>query len=349
MVIKENTEQAVLFRKKMLDWYDRCKRDLPWRQTSDPYHIWISEVMLQQTQVKTVIPYYLKFVTTWPDVFCFASADREDVMAAWAGLGYYSRARNMHACANAVVNEFDGVFPNELKDLQRLPGIGDYTSAAIRSIAFDKPAVVCDGNVERIMARYHAEGGDKRALKGRAALYADGFENRPGDYAQALMDLGATICRPKSPLCSACPIQEDCCAYSQGTIEQYPVKAKKKKIPRRFGYVYVVRNEKGEILLEKRAEQGLLAGLYGLPTSQWVDKGQSCSHLALLESYEMNKTDYTCKHIFTHFHLELEVFEIALQDASLPTSENYIWLKFKQISDIGLPRVFEKVIALVFS
>lgn len=349
-----STEDARVFRKKILDWYDQHRRVLPWRalkgDVANPYHVWLSEIMLQQTTVQAVIPYFLKFVKRWPDVHALASADNEDVMSYWAGLGYYARARNLHKCAKVISHDFFGIFPQEQKQLLLLPGIGDYTSAAIRSIAFDKPSVVVDGNIERVMARYHAveeampKG--KKALKAYATKYADAFEDRPSDYAQALMDLGATICTPKSPLCAFCPINDECQAYKSGRATVYPVKAKKIPKPKRYGYVYVVRNSNGDILFHKRPAKGLLGGMFGLPTSGWVNAEDQRQHLNVFESLEINPSDSHIRHVFTHFDLRLDIFEgVAKSDETF--GESFIWHKRNSSKNIGLPTVFKKAYDLV--
>lgn len=347
-----STDKPAIFRKKVLDWYDVHRRILPWRalegEAADPYRIWLSEVMLQQTTVQAVIKYFLKFTDKWPDVHALARADNDDVMSNWAGLGYYARARNLHKCANIISNDYDGVFPSDQVTLQKLPGIGDYTSAAITSIAFNKPANVVDGNVERVMARYHAckiavpEG--KKVLKGYAALYADGFTKRTGDYAQSLMDLGATICTPKSPACSLCPLNENCIGYRQGTPEIYPLRAPKKERPKRYGYIYHVTNVQGDVLIHKRPEKGLLGGMYGFPTSKWLEDEGGLEHLELLgdgERWRENVASIT--HVFTHFHLTLVLFSCVISDkGNIPLE--YEWIDKVELQKLGMPTAFKKAL-----
>lgn len=341
----ENTLEPSAFRQAMLDWYDVHKRDLPWRDCGDPYKIWLSEVMLQQTTVAAVIKYFLKFTEKWPDVHALAKADNDDVMAAWAGLGYYARARNLHKCAQVVASEFDGAFPCTQDELRKLPGIGDYTSAAIASIAFDKPAVVVDGNIERVMARYHAYDGAKKTLKSLAQPYAEGFSDRPGDYAQALMDLGATICTPKSPACTLCPINQSCVSFQEGgDVTRFPVKSKKLDKPRRVGYVYWVENSQGDILLEKRPEKGLLGGMIGFPTSDW-SKNKLSQHHTLFSAAE--NIDNSVFHVFTHFHLELKLCKLKNYHGAL--NEHMFWHSADELKNIGFPSLFKKVFKLLSS
>ena len=344
-----STEEPAVFRKKILDWYDQHKRALPWRtlegQTPDPYHVWLSEIMLQQTTVAAVVPYFNKFIDLWPDIHALADAPSEKIMQEWAGLGYYARARNLHKCAKIVSNELNGIFPSKQSELQKLPGIGDYTSAAITSITFNRPSVVVDGNVERVMARYHMCPKQmpeaKKALKQYAALYCVGFENRTGDYAQALMDLGATICTPKNPLCSFCPVNNSCQAYNKDTPDKYPLKKDKKKRPERYGYVYFIGNNKGEILLHKRDEKGLLGGMIGLPTSDWKNSNEIINEVAFLKQTKIQTTTHTIKHIFTHFSLILRIKKTVIANEYRIPSD-YFWVSIEEFNTIKMPTVFKK-------
>ena len=266
----------------ILDWYDRNARDLPWRVgpaaraigvRPDPYVVWLSEVMLQQTTVAAVDGYFRRFMARWPDVTALAAADDDAVMAEWAGLGYYARARNLLKCARTVARDHGGRFPDTRAGLQALPGIGPYTAAAIAAIAFDRPEPVMDGNVERVMARLHDHRtplpGAKRALAGMAAAMTP--TERPGDYAQAVMDLGATVCTPRAPACGLCPWQGPCAARAAGTAAELPAKAPKKPKPVRLGHAYVGRRADGAWLLERRPPRGLLGGMMGWPGSDWTE------------------------------------------------------------------------------
>ncbi|MEQ3630478.1 MAG: A/G-specific adenine glycosylase, partial [Sulfitobacter sp.] len=269
----------------LLEWYDTHARALPWRVpphdrmagvTPDPYRIWLSEVMLQQTTVATVKDYFARFTARWPDVAALAAAEDADVMAEWAGLGYYARARNLLKCARAVVAEHGGDFPADHDALLKLPGIGPYTAAAISSIAFDLPNAVLDGNVERVMARVYdihtPLPAAKPELMARAVALTP--QDRPGDYAQAVMDLGATICTPKSPACGICPWREPCVARAEGTAALLPKKAPKKPKPVRHGTIYLAQREDGAWLLETRPDKGLLGGMLGWPGSDWIDTAE---------------------------------------------------------------------------
>ena len=336
------------FRKSVLDWYDKHRRSLPWRAlpdvTPDPYHVWLSEIMLQQTVVAAVIPYFLKFTNLWPTVHDLASAPLDDVLKEWAGLGYYARARNLHKCAIAVSTEFSGKFPQTYEQLKSLPGIGDYTAAAILSIAFDKPSVVVDGNVERVMSRYFAITeplpDSKPAIRKAAALLSTGREDRPSDYAQALMDIGATVCIPKSPRCGSCPLYKGCQARIQGVASDLPARARKKAKPFKRGNVYwITYGKKAQILLEKRPQKGLFGGMVGFPTSEWLENGKIKHPEAILSlGKPVLLHNHIIRHSFTHFDLELQGYRIDAGKA--PAS--YIRVDRKDVLTSGLPSLFQK-------
>lgn len=298
----------------LLEWYDLHARDLPWRvpplqsregTRADPYHVWLSEVMLQQTTVAAVQNYFLAFTKRWPTVSHLARAEDADVMAAWAGLGYYARARNLLKCARVVADELGGVFPNDRDGLLSLPGIGPYTASAIAAIAFNKPATVVDGNVERVMARLFAVETPlpdaKPELTDRAARLTPNA--RPGDYAQAVMDLGATVCTPRSPACGICPLINGCAARAGGIAADLPRKRRKAPKPTRRGIAYIARRSDGALLLETRPPKGLLGGMLGWPTSDWSEAPQPDEPLEATWS----KTGLEVRHTFTHFHLILEI------------------------------------------
>ncbi|MEW2914413.1 A/G-specific adenine glycosylase, partial [Leisingera sp. JC11] len=265
---------------ELLAWYDVHAREMPWRVSPaeraagirpDPYKVWLSEVMLQQTTVAAVREYFLRFTGRWPSVLDLATAEDADVMSEWAGLGYYARARNLLKCARAVAQDHSGSFPDSYEGLLKLPGIGPYTAAAVASIAFDRPETVLDGNVERVMARIHnihdPLPGVKPVLKDRAAELTPAL--RPGDYAQAVMDLGATICTPRNPACGICPWRGPCAARVAGTAAELPKKTPKKPKPTRQGIVYLAESADGTWLLERRPDKGLLGGMLGWPGSDW--------------------------------------------------------------------------------
>lgn len=330
--------------KRLLTWYDTHKRPLPWRSHAGrgetPYHTWIAEIMLQQTTVAAVIPYYQRFISLWPDIRALAAADEDAVLRAWAGLGYYSRARNLLRCAQKIVADHDGIFPNDIDTLKTLPGIGDYTANAIRAIAFDLPANVVDGNVERVMARLYrfnkaldvpAHKKSIRALAGALAPH-----KRPGDYAQALMDLGATICTPKNPSCDLCPWQKNCAGRAMGDAAQYPVPPKKKKVPTRRARVFVVRDAKGRVLMRRRPSQGLFGGMWEFPSTDWTPDDAA----ALLARGAALKKPV--RHTLSHFKLELYVHTATR--AQLPrgvTRKNDTWVDAHAMPE--LPTVMRKV------
>jgi len=340
----------------LLTWYDNNRRILPWRATQgqkpDIYHVWLSEIMLQQTVVNAVIPYFLKFVEKWPTIHDLAAATQEDVMAAWAGLGYYARARNLHKCAKQISREQEGIFPDDEAALGKLPGIGSYTSAAITAIAYDRPSNVVDGNVERIMARYFAVTeplpAAKKQLHKLAAYLSEGQLERPGDYAQALMDLGATICTPKSPKCAFCPLKRGCKARAENIAAELPYKITKGNKPQKKGYVYWITNEKGEVLFERRPQKGLLGGMIGLPTSAWVGKTQKPAHLSFIKTghkdYFYGPALPKIYHSFTHFGLELTLVSLKVNTENFAeNNKNRLWIPSARISDLGLPTLFKKV------
>ncbi|WP_375283318.1 A/G-specific adenine glycosylase [Marinicauda pacifica] len=344
----------------LLDWYDREGRSLPWRirpedrargVRADPYAIWLSEIMLQQTTVPHATPYWFKFLERWPTVHDLAGADREAVMAAWAGLGYYARARNMHACAIAVSQTLDGVFPSDLDALRALPGIGDYTANAIRAAAFDAPASVVDGNVERVIARVFAiETPLPRAkpeIKTQAAALA-GAGPRPGDYAQAIMDLGATVCTPRSPACALCPWRPACAAFAEGRQGELPRKEKKKPKPVRKGVCFhLTRTGPGgeEILLRRRPDSGLLGGMMELPGTTWTEDPPDAEAIrAAAPSDTAWESAGEVRHVFTHFQLELEVRVAHLSGAADAAPGE--WVAVKTLGEAGLPSVMMKAARL---
>lgn len=303
----------------LLIWYDRHHRDLPWRTSpraqaagkrADPYHVWLSEVMLQQTTVQAVKAYFEKFLALWPTIADLAAADTEDVMKAWAGLGYYARARNLKKCAEAVVALHGGVFPDTAEGLQGLPGIGDYTSAAIAAIAFDRRALVMDGNVERVVSRLFAV---REALPGAKPLLKAHLDTltpttRPGDFAQAMMDLGATICTPKRPACSLCPWRENCLALRTDDPENFPVKVAKKDKPVRQGAAFVAVDGEGRVLLRKRPETGLLGGMTEVPTTGWTASRDGATGVDAAPFDAEWRSCGAIVHVFTHFELRLKIY-----------------------------------------
>jgi A/G-specific adenine glycosylase len=344
------TRQGEARAASLLAWYDRHRRRLPWRalpgETPDPYAVWLSEIMLQQTTVPAVKPYYEGFLAKWPRVQDLAAAPVEDIMKAWAGLGYYSRARNLHACAKAVVDDHAGYFPGDEIALRDLPGIGPYTAAAIASIAFGRRAIVVDGNVERVVSRLFAIDTPLPAAKPliRAATDELTPPTRAGDFAQAMMDLGATICTPKRPACALCPLTEDCIARLNGTQDLYPVKMPKGERPQRSGAAFFVRREDGAILVRTRAPRGLLGGMTEIPGSAWGagdPPGPETAPIPL----DWRRLPGTVEHVFTHFALRLVVFA-GKAPARLAAPEDCRWVPEQDLDAEALPSVMRKVVAL---
>jgi len=338
----------------LLAWYDRHRRSLPWRakagMTADPYHVWLSEIMLQQTTVPAVKPYYETFLRRWPTVADLASAPLNDVLAAWAGLGYYARARNLHKCAAIVTERHGGRFPAEVEALRELPGIGRYTAAAIAAIAFDRPATIVDGNVERVISRLHRI--DTPLPKAKEEIWALAETltpgERPGDYAQAIMDLGATICTPQKPACSLCPWQGGCQAFRAGDQESYPRKAPKAERPQRYGAAFWIMNETGEVALRRRPPSGLLGGMLEVPGTDWGEKAVSAA-AALRKApvaAEWRWCDGMVRHVFTHFALELRVACTLVKGRPLKDAE---WVPVTGLGDVALPSVMQKVAKLALA
>lgn len=322
------------FASRLLGWYDRSARALPWRippgsdAAPDPYRVWMAEIMLQQTTVAAVAGYFERFAARWPTVFDLAAADDADVMAAWAGLGYYARARNLLACARAVVAEHGGRFPDREVGLRALPGVGDYTAAAVAAIAFGRPSVVIDANIERVMARHRLITTPLPAAKReiRAELAPLVPEGRPGDFAQAMMDLGATICTPRSPVCSICPVMDDCKARGRNDIEKLPVKPPKKAKPQRYGLAWWIEKE-GALWLVRRPDKGMLGGMRALPGSGWSDTPPSESGIVHVD------------HGFTHFDLRLILVHRGIEHAAGEGE----WWPLSALDAAGLPTLYRKL------
>ena len=336
----------------LLEWYDTHARDLPWRVgpgarargvRPDPYRVWLSEVMLQQTTVAAVKAYYERFTALWPDVAALAAAEDATVMGEWAGLGYYARARNLLKCARVVAGAHGGRFPDTREGLMALPGIGPYSGAAIAAIAFDRPEVVVDGNVERVMARLHdirtPVPRAKPALIEAAARLTP--ETRPGDYAQAVMDLGATICTPRAPACGICPWRAPCAARAAGVAGELPARLPKAPRPVRFGHAYVARRRDGAWLLERRPESGLLGGMLGWPGSDW---GEEAPELAPPVAAQWRDTGAEARHTFTHFHLRLRVHVATVGPDAVPERGDFT--PHRVFRPASLPTVMRKVFDL---
>jgi A/G-specific adenine glycosylase len=308
----------------------------------DPYAVWLSEIMLQQTTVAAVRSYFLKFMELWPTVADLAAADEEDVLKAWAGLGYYSRARNLKKGADEIVRNYHGRFPNTAEALSKLPGIGPYTSAAIAAIAFNEPVAVVDGNIERVITRLFAIDKPLPAAKPEIGKRVAELmpASRPGDYAQALMDLGATICSPRKPSCLFCPISGHCLALKAGNPESYPVKLPKTAKPLRRGAAFVAFNGAGLILVKKRGPKGLLASMTEVPTTDWTSRRDGLTTREGAPFQSDWKPCGSIRHVFTHFELELSVFK---SKTTLPAPAGHWWSA--DIDSEALPSLMKKVIS----
>jgi A/G-specific adenine glycosylase len=340
-----------------LAWYDRERRILPWRaapgERPDPYRVWLSEIMLQQTTVKAVLPRYGAFLRRWSDVTALAEAPLGEVLAEWAGLGYYARARNLHACARELVARFGGRFPETEAELRTLPGVGGYTAAAVAAIAFGAKATPVDGNIERAVARLFAVTETLPEAKPRIKALAEALtpEARAGDFAQSLMDLGATICTPKRPACGLCPVRPDCLGHAEGIAETLPYVRAKAARPVRRGVAYVVLREDGAVLLRERPPEGLLGGMLEVPSTPWVEDGEidagNVEHAPLAATW--HERPGLVEHTFTHFHLQLAVLraeigaEAALEAAALRLPCR--WVPVRDLARAALPSVMRKVLA----
>ena len=374
------TNRSFKIVKPVLDWFDQHGRELPWRylhgQDGNVYHTWLSEIMLQQTGVKTVVPYFTKFVEKWPTLYDLSTASEDEVLSAWQGLGYYSRGRNILKCAKHVVTEHGGIFPKDINQLRLLPGVGPYTASALASIGHELWHVPVDGNVIRVFSRLYDIDTPLPHLKTEIESIADSFTslmqpqkkdqpyNRPGDFAQALMDIGATICKPKNPLCTDCPLHDQCLSYKNETHLDRPVKAQKKEKPTRYGASIILVNSRQEILLQKRPSKGLLAGMIQVPTTLWSENPDDAQQdLERMQGQaKLTPIEGFVKHTFTHFHLKSQVYiageksmdYLNLTNApkssdktSLNTSKDtsYFFAPLNDLSNYALPTLMKKIIS----
>ncbi|HEY7296410.1 MAG TPA: A/G-specific adenine glycosylase [Xanthobacteraceae bacterium] len=339
----------------LLAWYDRHRRQLPWRagpgETPDPYRVWLSEIMLQQTTVTTVAPYFARFVARWPDIASLARAPLEEVLRMWAGLGYYARARNLHACAVAVMERHGGHFPQSEQALAALPGIGRYTAAAIAAIAFDVGTVPVDGNVERVVARLFAVEEELPGAKARIWRLAQALApaRRAGDFAQALMDLGATICTPRRPACALCPWRPGCAAHERGDPDRFPIKPRRRPGRLRHGAAFVLVRTDGFVLVRSRPPGGLLGGMTEVPTSPWThdfDKRAALSEAPRVPGTRLKwcRIAASVTHVFTHFPLKLAVFYAKAPPGTI-APEGARWVALAEIAGEALPSLMRKVLA----
>jgi A/G-specific adenine glycosylase len=340
---------AATLARRLLAWYDRAARRLPWRVSPqnlragvrpDPYRVWLSEIMLQQTTVAAVVPYFEAFVRRWPRVEALAAASLDEVLSEWAGLGYYARARNLHKAASAVVAR--GGFPDRAPALADLPGIGAYTAGAIAAIAFDRREAAVDGNVERVLARLDDLAtplpAAKPALRERARDLVP--RARPGDFAQALMDLGATLCLPRNPRCDLCPWESACLAHARGSVAARPVRRRKQPRPLRRGAAFWATREDGAILLRRRAETGLLGGMLEVPSTAWAEAPPQAPLSGAPFAARWRKLPGRVRHVFTHFSLELESY--AARAPRCVAGEN-IWAQPQEMGALALPSLMRKV------
>lgn len=342
----------------LLTWYDRHRRRLPWRaergERADAYRVFLSEIMLQQTTVATVGPYFAAFLARWPDVGALARAPLEDVLRAWAGLGYYARARNLHACAQAVMQRHGGCFPDDEVALLALPGIGPYTAAAIAAIAYDRRAAPVDGNWERVVARVFAVDEPLPRAKPRLKALAETLlpDSRHGDFAQAMMDLGATLCTPRSPDCPRCPWQRSCAAHAQGTPGRYPLKAPKAARPTRRGVAFLAVRADGAVLVRNRPPKGLLGGMAEVPSTPWdarAPRGNAArpeveAETSLPMAARWRPLAGLVSHVFSHFVLELAVWRADLP-VGAPAPAGHRWVSLRDLADEAFPSLMRKVLA----
>lgn len=331
----------------LLPWYNQNKRSLPWRALSDekpnPYHVWLSEIMLQQTTVPTVIPYFLKFIKQWPSIQDLSTATLDEILHSWQGLGYYARARNLYKCALEIITHYDGIFPNSEENLLKLPGIGHYTAAAISAIAFNQKSSPVDGNIERIFSRIYTLQTPIRAAKSvlqHIAKYHT-LDHFPGDYVQGLMDLGSMVCTPKQPLCLSCPLKKVCKAFLESTQELYPLKAPRTLKPTRMADTFWIEDINGDILLEKRPPRGLLGGLIMTPIT-------SLGHDGILPP-PLSQQDFIplvpiVSHTFTHFHLKVRILKSSVKKSHLTLSGEQFWCSPQDLHLQAVPSLMKKII-----
>lgn len=338
------------FANKVLAWFDdHGRKHLPWQHNITPYRVWLSEIMLQQTQVDTVIPYFEKFIASFPTVDKLASAPADEVLHLWTGLGYYARARNLHKCAQTIRNEYQGQFPNTVEELANLPGIGRSTAGAIASIAFGQPTAILDGNVKRVLARFHAVEGwpGNKQVESTLWEYAEAYtpQTRCADYSQAMMDLGATLCKRSAPNCHACPLIKNCEAHKLQKQTDFPGKKPKKTMPVKTVQMLLIKNPEGHILLEQRPQKGIWGGLWSLP--ELDSATSSIDHIRLTYGEPKgHKTLSQFRHTFSHYHLDISpvLIEIPKQSLSVMESGKQLWYNPQQPQKLGLATPVKKLL-----
>jgi A/G-specific adenine glycosylase len=348
-----NARETVNFRKALIGWYEAHRRDLPWRNTDDPYRIWVSEVMLQQTQVATVVPYYHRFLEHFEDLESLAGADSQAVLKVWEGLGYYARARNLHRAAGIVLKEHHGVIPNRWAEFRRLPGVGDYIAAAVLSLAFAKPYPVVDGNVKRVLARLLVmkhpvnKSSSDKTFREMAGTLLD--QKNSGTFNQAIMELGAIVCKPRQPLCEPCPVQKLCRAYRSGQVLNYPAKLKRPPIPQyRIAVGVVFKN--GRVLITRRKPSGLLGGLWEFPGGK-IQPGEGPAAACIREikeevnlAIEVDSHLSRVKHAYTHFKIVMDVFccSYVAGRVALNGPVEHRWINLNKLDDFPFPKANHK-------
>jgi A/G-specific adenine glycosylase len=355
--MKKNSSKSVAdgdFAPRLLNWFDRHGRhDLPWQRERSAYHVWLSEIMLQQTQVATVIDYYQRFLQRFPDLHALAAAPVDDVLGLWAGLGYYARARNLHRCARNLIEEHGGEFPRDIETMQSLPGIGRSTAAAILAFTHEQPHAILDGNVKRVLARFHAVEGSPslRAVEQQLWKLSEGHmpQSRVGDYTQAIMDLGATVCTRSRPRCEACPLHADCVAHQHGAVNRYPRPRERKPSPIRAAQFLIIRNPAGEVLLEARPPSGIWGGLWSLPELALDSSTQAWCTQQGLRAHQEEKWP-VLRHTFTHYHLDIHPVLIDTSGVPATVMDADRWLWYKEASRaIGVPAPVRKLLTRLHS
>ena len=334
--------ETASFAERLLGWYDRAgRKDLPWQREPSLYRVWVSEVMLQQTQVKTVIPYFERFTGRFPDVKALAEAPLDDVLALWTGLGYYARARNLHRAARDVCEHHGGEFPTGFEAVTALPGVGRSTAGAILALALDLPYPILDGNVKRVLCRYHAVEGwpGKSAVQRKLWTLAERHtpKRRAGAYTQAIMDLGATLCTRSAPACEKCPLARTCAALSEGEPTHYPTARKRQRIPVREAVFLIITNDKDEVLLERRPSNGVWGGLWSVPECAHLPEiGPWCRRHFRAEAAGIQR-DATIRHTFSHFHLEITPVRLRAKDDHRVLDPSMRWIGLEVLEQVGLP------------
>lgn len=347
---KTKTKPEMKFAQRVLEWFhENGRHDLPWQSDRSPYKVWVSEIMLQQTQVNTVIPYFERFMDRFPTVEKLANSEEDQVLHLWTGLGYYARARNLHRTAQTIVEKFDGNFPTSVEELNDLPGIGQSTAGAILALAMNIRAPILDGNVKRVLTRYHAIAGypEKSNIKQQLWAVADAAtpNSNVADYTQAMMDLGATICTRANPACNSCPLQSGCLALNQDQISLYPGKKPKKTLPVKSVAMFILQNDHGEVLLEKRPPQGIWGSLYSLPESRSVDTEPEVGHLSIPKAGRALLTPI--RHTFSHYHLDINPVQLRVDEKAhhIAESNRWLWYPLDHSLEVGLAAPVKKLLS----